>query len=248
MHPLVLWDIDGTLLRGDRTVTGLFLQALREVYAIEGDVQKIDYGGKTDGQIVLETLALHEIEEGVAIERLPRFNRRYHALMDAMAHELHARLHLLPGVVQVMERLRQQNAIQTVLTGNGEPTAAIKLRAHGLDRVLDLHIGAYGSDHRDRDELVPIARRKAEAKHGSVGPAIVIGDTPRDIACGKAGNARTVAVATGRWSAEQLREHAPDALLPDLSDIDAAVAAILDPRMRVPSGQMGANKADGDLT
>ncbi|HEX6292137.1 MAG TPA: HAD family hydrolase [Herpetosiphonaceae bacterium] len=228
MRTLLLWDIDGTLMRGDTAVLQRFIQALREVYALPAVVRRIDYGGKTDGQIVLETLALHDIDETIAFEHLPRFRDRYYQLMDEIAHELHRSLRLLPGVVPVLEQLRERGAIQTLLTGNMEPVAAMKLRALGLEQYFDLAIGAYGSDHHDRNKLVPIARRKAAERHADrIGATVVIGDTPRDIACGRAGDARVVAVATGRFSGAQLEAHAPDALLTDLSDTDAAVEAIL---------------------
>jgi phosphoglycolate phosphatase-like HAD superfamily hydrolase len=231
MRPLILWDIDGTLMRGNGAVAKLFLQALREVYALPDEIKRVDYGGKTDGQIVLETLALHDIQHDTALELLPQFNTRYHQLMHDVAHELHQHVRMLPGVVPVLQRLRQQGVIQTLLTGNMEPVAELKLRALDLQQYFDLPIGAYGSDDRDRTRLVPIARRKAAAVYGeAISPIIVIGDTPRDIACGKAGDARTVAVATGNFRIEQLAEHHPDAVLADLSDTDAAIAAILDQR------------------
>lgn len=232
MQPLVLWDIDGTLLRGTGLTLRLFVQALREVYALPEEIKRIEYGGKTDGQIVLETLALHEIDPDHALDHLPRFNARYHALMNEIAHELHEHVRLLPGVVPVLEAVQARGALQTLLTGNSEPIAALKLGAVKIDGFFDLAIGAYGSDDRDRLKLVPVAQRKAAArKYDSIGTTIVIGDTPRDIACGNAGGARTIAVATGHYSVDQLAAHGPDAVLHDLSDTDAVIAAIFDPRM-----------------
>jgi len=231
MRPLVLWDIDGTLMRGDGLVVTLFLRALSEVYELQGEVRRIDYGGKTDGQIVLETLALHELDEAAALERLARFGERYHALVSEVQHRLHERMRLLPGVVQAIEALHERGAIQTLLTGNIEPVAELKLGAFGLERLLDIALGAYGSDDRDRLKLVPVARAKAAARYGeAIGPVIVVGDTPRDIACGKAGGARTVAVATGHYHRPSLEACAPDAVLDDLGDTDAVVHAVLGPR------------------
>lgn len=115
-----------------------------------------------------------------------------------------------------------------MLTGNLQPVAALKLRALKLEGYFDLTLGAYGSDHFDRTRLVPIAEQKANARYpSSVGPVVVIGDTPRDIACGRAGGARTVAVATGNYGVAELALHAPDALLTDLSDTPTALRAIL---------------------
>jgi len=111
MRPLVLWDIDGTLLRGNKTIVQLFHQALRETYALPAEIRRIEYGGKTDGQIVLETLVLHEINEAQALAALPQFNARYHQLVDAIAHELHTSLRLLPGVISVLEALQTKGVI-----------------------------------------------------------------------------------------------------------------------------------------
>lgn len=226
-HPLVLWDIDGTLVRGNGLVASLFLRALSEVYNI-AEPQRISYGGKTDQQIVAETLALHGVSDADALGAFHRWSTHYHGLLTAALHELPQALRVLPGVHAVLEQLGQRGVPQSVLTGNIAPVAAIKLEAVGLTRFVDMEIGAYGSDHRDRNALVPIARRKAEARYGPIDRVVVIGDTPLDIACARAGNARVVAVATGHVTLDALAEHRPDALLPDLANTDAAIAAILD--------------------
>jgi phosphoglycolate phosphatase-like HAD superfamily hydrolase len=149
-------------------------------------------------------------------------------LIEAVAHELHKDLRLLPGVVPALEALRAQGAIQTLLTGNLEPVAEIKLRALDLQHYFDLRIGAYGSDDHDRTKLVPIAQRKAAAHYtDDIDIPVVIGDTPRDIACGKAGAARTIAVATGTFNTEQLAAHGPDVVLADLTDTEAVVRAVI---------------------
>ena len=207
-----------------------FNRALREVYELQDEPAKVDYGGKTDSQIALEVLALHDIAEAAALDRLTRFHDQYVALMQHGFDELRAGLRVLPGVHAVIDRLAALGAIQSLLTGNLRVTAELKLRAGGLDRKLDLQSGAFGSDHRDRDELVPIARAKAEARHGRLDDIVVVGDTPRDIACGRAGGARTIGVATGTWPAEELARHAPDAVLADLADTERAVRAILGSR------------------
>ncbi|WP_026369509.1 HAD family hydrolase [Kallotenue papyrolyticum] len=225
---LILWDVDGTLLRGSGLNARLFLQALQEVYALTEEARRIDYGGKTDGQIVLETLALHGIDAARALEQLPRWTARYVELIEQAAEQLAAQLRVLPGVVETLAALRERGAIQTLLTGNTEAVAALKLRATGLSDWFDLDVGAYGSDDHDRTRLVAVARRKAAARYGDCfAPLVVIGDTPRDIACGRAGAARTVAVATGSFTLAELQAHAPDAALPDLRDTAAALRAIL---------------------
>lgn len=227
MRPLVLWDIDGTLLKGSHTATVAFNRALREIYELQVEPKRIDYGGKTDSQIALEVLALHDVVEAAALDRLTRFHERYVALVQDAYDELQASVHILPGVREVIDALAAAEAVQSVLTGNLRPTAELKLRAAGLDDQLLLSVGAFGSDHRNRDELVPIAWAKATTRFGPLGGVVVIGDTPRDIACGKAGGARTVAVATGNWSIDELARYDPDVALPNLCDVEVAVSAIL---------------------
>ena len=227
MRTLVLWDIDGTLLRGSHVATAAFNRALSEIYELPAELARIDYGGKTDSQIALEVLALHEVAEAAALDRLSRFHDHYAGLVRAAFDELCAGIQVLPGVHAALDALRTAGTLQSLLTGNLQATAELKLRAAGLFHKLQFDAGAFGSDHRDRDELVPVARAKATARYGPVGSVVVVGDTPRDIACGKAGGARTVAVATGNWSATELRRHTPDAVLADLADTEAVVAAIL---------------------
>jgi phosphoglycolate phosphatase-like HAD superfamily hydrolase len=122
---------------------------------------------------------------------------------------------------------------QSVLTGNIRLLAEVKLAALGLCNGLDLCIGAYGDDHEDRTELVQVARRRAAAVHGRdpaafVGTStVVIGDTPLDVAAALAAGARTVGVATGSYTAADLRKAGAHAVLPDLTDTDAVLQALL---------------------
>ncbi len=226
-HPLVLWDIDGTLVRSNDALIEYVLQALREVYTIT-EPARIAYGGKTDQQIVIETLAMHDINEARALAGFTQFSERYRQMIEQTATDLPQSLHVLPGVRAVLTRLHRMGVPQSLLTGNIAPVAAIKLHAVKLASLLDLEIGAYGSDHRDRNELVPIARRKAHARYGAIDRVVVVGDTPRDIACARAGAARAVAVATGSAQVHELAAHTPDVLLHDLSDVEVAIEAILD--------------------
>lgn len=227
-HPLVLWDIDGTLVRSNGALTEYVLRALREVYTI-AEPARIAYGGKTDQQIVIETLAMHDINEARALAGFALFSERYRQLIEQATPDLPQSLQVLPGVRDVLARLHRMNVPQSLLTGNIASVAAIKLQAVKLASLLDLQIGAYGSDHRDRNELVPIARRKAEARCGAIDRVVVVGDTPRDIACARAGAARAVAVATGGVDARELAAHEPDVLLHDLGNVDRALEAILSP-------------------
>ncbi len=129
----------------------------------------------------------------------------------------------------------QSRVRQSVLTGNIRPVAEVKLAALGLRDPLDLCIGAYGDDHEVRSELVGVARRRAAAVHGRSPDdfdglsTVLIGDTPLDIEAALASGARAVGVATGRHSAADLLAAGAHAVLPDLTDTDLVVQAILSP-------------------
>lgn len=227
---LVLWDVDGTLMNSTRAVREARRRALVSVYQIEGEIRRVAGGGMTDPQLTLETLALHGWTEAAALEHLDVFRDAYLAGLEEARATLAQDLQVLPGVTDTIERLHALGVTQSLLTGNYEPAARLKVGAAGLDCRLDLEVGAFGSDNRDRLCLVPVALEKARRLRDaslSAEDIVVIGDSPRDIACARAGGARAIAVATGPHPASELAEHHPDAVLESLQDTDAAVAAIL---------------------
>ena len=134
---------------------------------------------------------------------------------------------LLPGIVPLLEALHAQPGVLLgLLTGNLERGAELKLRHYGVWDYF--RFGAYADDHHDRNELGPFAARRALDHHGApISPERiwVLGDTPHDIACGRAIGARTVGVATGGATRAQLAEHRPDFLFDDFSDLAAVLAA-----------------------
>src|SRR5258708_27297591 len=139
----------------------------------------------------------------------------------------------MPGAAAALAALSGSPlAVQTVLTGNVRPVAAVKLAAFGLDGHLDLDAGAYGGDAELRAGMVHIARLRACARHGATFDArstVVVGDSRHDVIAGRDGGALVVAVASGRDGEDELRALGPDVVLPDLADTDAVVRAILGP-------------------
>jgi phosphoglycolate phosphatase-like HAD superfamily hydrolase len=124
----------------------------------------------------------------------------------------------------------QVRVVQSVLTGNVRAMAEMKLSALALDAHLDLEIGAYGESHEVRAELVHLARDNAARRYGTdfSGPAtVLVGDTPLDVAAALETGARVVAVATGGTTAARLAASGAHAVLPDLTDTEAVLAAIL---------------------
>ena len=124
----------------------------------------------------------------------------------------------------------QVSVVQSVLTGNVRPMAEMKLSALGLDGDLDLEVGAYGEAHEVRAELVHMARASAARKYRadfSGAATVLVGDTPLDVAAGLETGARVVAVATGGTTAAMLAESGARTVLPDLTDTQAVLSAIL---------------------
>ena len=228
---VVLWDIDGTLIRsnGGRVAVSAFLRALRDAANLGSELPyPKDSGGKTDEQIALEVLVAAELAEETALGMLPAFRDGYLRHLEAAREQLVPDLRVLPGVPAALAALEERGVTQSLLTGNLEPIARLKLGCAGLASYVDFEVGAFGSDHRDRTCLVPITRQRLRERFGADDlDIVVVGDTPRDIACARAGNARAVAVATGGFSRDALEAHAPDAVLDDLHDTDAVIATLL---------------------
>lgn len=227
---LILWDVDGTLVRSRKLVADAYIRSIVQVYELTEALREVAWSGKTDSQIVLEALALHGWDKDAAIARLDAFQEQYVAALHEIRGQLADDMPILPGVLAALQQVASLGAVQSLLTGNYEAAARVKLGAIGLEGHFDFSVGAFGSDHRDRTQLVPVAMKKARRQYdASLSPAdvVVIGDTPRDIACARAGGVRAVAVATGQFGFDELARHQPDALLHDLCDSEAAIAAIL---------------------
>src|SRR6266542_880346 len=210
---LILWDVDGTLLSAGPIGREAFYAAAGEVLgrdlgdlvAVEAAGLAVQMSGKTDPLIALEILERAGLPEREA--------RR-----------------LLPDVLAALERLHAEpDVVQTVLTGNLAVNARAKVEAFGLERFLDLDVGAYGSDEAHRDRLVPVARVRVRERYGHApDPAAtwVVGDTALDLACARAGGARCLLVATGRIELRELEPLDADGVVADLSDAES-VAALL---------------------
>jgi phosphoglycolate phosphatase len=225
---LILWDIDGTLIYSGGVAGEAMRSAMREVYGGVWSEARHAYAGKTDQQIIIETFADRAHDDLLGM--IEPFTAAYIGELNRRRDEMLARGHVLDGVTATLERLAGEDVIQSVLTGNLQTVARLKLDLFGLARFFDLDAGAYGSDHHIRANLVPVAVARAEQRYGHAfagSDVVVIGDTPNDIDCGRAAGARTVAVATGPFSPDELRAHGADAVLPSMADVDAAIQAIL---------------------
>jgi phosphoglycolate phosphatase-like HAD superfamily hydrolase len=227
MYELILWDVDATLLSTDGISGEVMRDAMAQVFGPAAQRERTFYSGKTDRQIIHDSFP--DITPAALAAKLHEFSAVYEAEFQRRSSELVARTTAMPGVIDIIKHLHGQ-IVQAPLTGNIAPIARRKLDLIGLLPYLEVAAGGYGDDHEDRVQLLPIAAQRAARLLGRTFRGcniIIVGDTPNDIRCGKLNGARTVAVATGPYSLEQLRTHSPDALLPDMRDFDAALAAIL---------------------
>lgn len=227
----MLFDIDGTLLSSGGAGKRAVAEALRDVFGETGRLEGYSFAGRTDAQIVHELLGAAGWARDEIEARLPAVWAAYLAGLQRELRAAPARA--LPGVHTLLDRLADagDGAVVTgLLTGNLADGARLKLTSAGLDPAR-FRVGAFGSDHADRPELPAVAVQRAHEATGlrfDGREVVVIGDTPFDIRCGDALGVRTVAVATGPFSAAELASHRPDFVFPDLSDTDAVARAILD--------------------
>jgi len=224
---LILFDIDGTLLRDGIAAKIAFARALRDTYQTSGAIEGFSFAGMTDPECVSEIMRLAGVDERTILARRDECLRRYVELFAIEVRE-HQDAHLYPGVRELLERLNKLDDVMVgLLTGNILRGAELKLRRWNLEPYF--RFGAYGDDHENRAVLAQIALEKARVLSGrafSGSETTVIGDTPKDIACARAIGARAVVVATGPISKEALAACDPDALLDSFEDHEAALRAL----------------------
>jgi phosphoglycolate phosphatase len=229
---LVLWDVDHTLVRAGQGAVALYELVLAELYGLGLPTQLAPMAGRTDTSIALEVLTAAGVD---AAAELPRFHEALANRVADVADMVRDQGSVLPGVRQALAAVAGHAAdgpvVQSLLTGNLQALAKLKLSVLGLTEHLDFDVGGYGDVSSVRADLVPVARRRAAARYRvdfSGRATVLIGDTPHDVAAAAATGARGVGVATGRFSAAELAAAGADVVLPDLADTDRAVAAIVD--------------------
>ena len=217
---LVLWDIDGTLVDGAGQGRHAFDDAFRVVTGREPP-GRVEMAGRTDRMIAMSMLDGNGDSLAPMLEELER-------ALAAREERMRAEGRALPGAAEALAALAErEHTVQSLLTGNLAANAALKLRAFGLERLVDLEVGGYGSDpHEARSDLVAVARERAAEKYAPAVNTVLVGDTPLDVRAAHEAGARAVAVASGPYGVADLRESGADAVLPDLADTEAVVAAV----------------------
>lgn len=225
MRRLLLFDVDGTLVDVDGAGRAAVRTALTEVYGETGPVDDFSFHGKTDPAIVRGLLRAAGRDDASIDEGMERLWSRYLAALEEELAARDGRIRPCPGVPALLDRLVGDDRFELALvTGNVREGAWRKLEAAGVREPF--RYGAFGSDAERRDDLPPLALRRAERRTGrSFRPSEVwvVGDTPADVRCARATGVRSLAVATGRPGREELAAHGPDRLLEDLSAVDRVV-------------------------
>ncbi len=197
--------------------------------------------GRSESEIFFDALALNaaDLNAGGEAERLLEpFSAELAAALAARRDDLAREGQLLPGAAEAVAAVAKldgpgETTVQTVLTGSSKLSAMLKLRAFGLDGYVDFDIGGYGNEAYPKGTLLRVARERASDKHKvtfgedvTVYVAVYVADSPRDVDAARIGGARSLAVASGRATAAELRDAGADAVLPDLTDT-AAVCALV---------------------
>jgi len=226
MKRLLLFDIDGTLVEGG-PAKDAFRVAMVETFGTAGDIAVHDFAGKTDPQIARELLHDAGLADEAIGRGFPELWRRY---VGYLRERLAVRpMRLLPGVRPLLEALRGRDDVALgLLTGNIVDGARLKLASVGLLEHFD-GIGGFGSDSEERNDLPAIAMTRARRTWGApFAPpdVVVVGDTPRDVDCGRRVGMRTFGVATGRYPAAALEAAGADHVAEDLRDTRGVVRVL----------------------
>lgn len=231
---VLLWDIDGTLIRSVRTgaYKDYTIPVLEEIFGTSGRLREMQVSGMTDLQIVYEAL----MHEGFTQEDVMEQVQLLAARLTEEARKITGNgakfFELLPGVRQTLQAIYEHARYESaLLTGNIRPMAELKMQLVGLQKFFTLP-GAFGDESHNRRDLPALAADRIRRQLGvDLAPEqfIVIGDTPNDIDCARHFGARAVAVGTGRtFLQEEIVACKPDALLPDLSDVDLVLRTLED--------------------
>jgi phosphoglycolate phosphatase len=215
---VILFDIDGTLIRTGGAGVKAFARASERVFGIRGGTDHLSFHGRTDTSLIREYLEFHGLEVNAANRE--RFLEAYLSLLAEQLTD-HAG-ETCPGVSRFLRACRSITPTPLIglLTGNVRLGAELKLRAHNLWE--EFSIGGFGDDDEDRNRIAAIAHRRSEQAIGASIPGeqvLVIGDTGRDVACARAIGARCLAVATGGVSEADLARSGPDWLVASLEQV-----------------------------
>ena len=225
MRLLAFFDIDNTLIQSSSGHVAALLGAIREVYGLEVSIDVINHHGMTDPEIITRILAgyevnLADIQTGLQ-DCLDCMPLKYAAIVES------EKIVMMEGVLNLLTQLEQNGIILGLVTGNLEKIARAKLKKIGIDHFFK--IGGFGSDHINRTNLVKIAIQRAEAQFniGSDRQVFHFGDAPQDMKAGIEAGVVPIGVATGVFTAEQLKAAGAEIVIPNLKDAGEILGFLL---------------------
>lgn len=228
MRRLLLFDVDGTLVDVAGAGRAALRGAMRRVYGEVGPIEGFDFHGKTDPSIVRGLLRAAGLGDGEIDAGLPELWEVYPRELEAALAEREGDVRPYPGVPELLRRLEDDRRFDLALvTGNVREGAWRKLEACGVGEAF--RFGAFGSDSSRREDLPPLAVRRARERIGRTyrrEDVWVIGDTPADVRCGRHSGHRTLAVATGGYGVEELRGHGADRVVASLARHDDLLGSL----------------------
>lgn len=227
MERLILFDIDGTLTRTENGYLP-FNEAILQTFGIEGDIRTVVPDGNTDPAIVRDIFAAAKVQIDIDDARWRQFSANLCASYGQHVARGETTVRALPGALQLLQALSLRDDLSaSVVTGNFEASAMVKLAAAGLDDYVTR--GAYASDSDHRPDLPALAKRRWEEWTEREIPAercVIVGDTPKDLECARANGMKCLLVGTGRYPVEELEYSRPDACLADLADTAAVLTTL----------------------
>jgi len=224
---VVLFDIDGTLVLTGGAGARAMTRAFADVFDLRQGLAGVSMAGRTDTWILTEMARQHGLEYDEPM--LQRFHTTY---LDYLSFEIQqpgtSRKAILPGVRELLDALVTRDDVYlALLTGNFSGGARLKLEHFDLWRYFPC--GAFAEDAPERNALLAKALARVAASGGptlAAADAIVVGDTPHDVNVALAGGAKSLAVATGSFDVQALRETGADVVLEDLSDLPSVLSVL----------------------
>ncbi len=224
---LILFDIDGTLLRVRGISRQSLIDALRDVFGTEGSAATHNFAGKLDSVIIKEVMRSAGLRDEEIERGFKEAKRRY--IQNFKQHAQREHIEVMAGIYELVEKLAEdKRAVLSLLTGNFEESGRHKLALPELNDYFAF--GAFADDADTRNALPAIAVQRAFERTGirfTGKDVVIIGDTEHDVNCAKVLNSKCVAVATGHYTVSQLQSFNPDYTFENFADVEAAFEAIM---------------------
>ena len=224
---VLLFDIDGTLIRTGGAGKSAMEQAFEKIYGIKNGFDGIQMMGRTDPAILLEAANNHGLV--LEDEKIEQFKKAYFQFLEEEIKVPRSGKYICPGITALLASLQNQtNLVLGLLTGNWRYSGFLKLHHFGIDGYFTF--GAFADDSSRREDLVPVALKRFKEKYGekpNQRDVYVIGDTPLDIDCARPYGVCTVGVATGFHSLKELKAAEPDYLFEDFRKTEEVIKIFL---------------------